>query len=69
MKKALTLFAGVAVVAMLFSSCKKDYTCTCTASGLSTTATFVKVSKKDATDACDQLNTTWALTSGSCKLD
>ncbi|GDX52114.1 hypothetical protein LBMAG27_11610 [Bacteroidota bacterium] len=69
MKKALTLFAGVAVVAMLFSSCKKDYTCTCTSAGVSTPATFVKVSKKDATDACNQLNTTWALLAGSCKLN
>lgn len=69
MKKALTLFAGVAVVAMLFSSCKKDYTCSCTIAGITTKATIANASKKDATDACDASNTSAALVGGSCKLD
>ena len=69
MKKALTLFAGVALVAMLFTSCKKDYTCTCTISGVSTPATYTKVSKKTATDACDALNATWTALGGSCTLN
>ncbi len=69
MKKALSLVAGVALVTVLFTSCKKDYTCTCIIAGASTPTVFEKVSKKDATDACNQLNATWALISGSCKLD
>ncbi len=69
MKKALTLFAGVALVAMLFTSCKKDYTCTCTVSGVSTTVTYSKVSKKDATTSCDASNATFVIAGGSCKLN
>ncbi len=50
MKKVFMFFAGVAFVASL-SSCKKDYTCTCTASGISSTVDM-KMTKKDAEAAC-----------------
>ena len=69
MKKALTLIAGVAFVAVLFTSCKKDYTCTCIVSGTTTPYTYAKVSKATATDACNSANATWAILGGSCKLD
>ncbi len=68
MKKALTLIAGVAFVAVLFTSCKKDYTCTCTIGSISSSATYTKVSKKTATDACDASNAA-LLGAGTCKLD
>lgn len=69
MKKALSLVAGVALVAVLFTSCKKDYTCTCTILGSTSTSTIANSSKGDATDACDALNVSAAVLGGSCKLD
>ena len=69
MKKALTLFASVAFVAMLFTSCKKDYTCTCTDSAGSIPYTYTKVSKKTADQSCTTLNSLWILSGGSCKLN
>lgn len=54
MKKALTLIAGIAFVAVLFTSCKKDYTCTCTVTGTGVSAsTIIKDSKKNATTTCE----------------
>jgi hypothetical protein len=66
MKKVL-LFAGVL---FLFSatSCKKDYTCSCTALGSTEDYKYEKVSKKDAEDACDASSATYALLGGSCEL-
>ena len=53
MKKAFTLIAGIAFVAVLFTSCKKDYTCTCTITGGVSSSTTINASKKDATTACE----------------
>ncbi len=47
MKKVLV---AVAVVAF-FASCKKDYTCTCTAFGVSTSVDYNGLSKSEADDA------------------
>ena len=56
MKKLLIL----AVIAGAFSltSCKKDYTCSCTITGSSTPIDYkwTKITKKDAKAACDKLN-------------
>ena len=60
MKKLLPI-AMIAVVCMLFTSCKKDYTCTCTMTDNSvtpanvTTETFSlgKQTKSNATSACN----------------
>ncbi len=56
MKKVLFLAVAIASVTSL-SSCKKDYTCSCTYDllGTSTTASIeiAKSSKADATTACD----------------
>ena len=69
MKKALTLFASVAIVAMLFTSCKKTHTCSCTDSSGTILYPFAKSSKKDATAACNTLNSLWVISGGSCKLN
>lgn len=56
MKKVL-LVAAVAGLSMV--SCKKDYTCECTvsAAGVSqTTSTVMNDTKKNATDACEAMN-------------
>ena len=62
------VFAVVAVVALL-ASCKKDYTCTCTAAGVTSSFEYKDVKKADAEDACDAQSTLFALTGGSCSLD
>lgn len=54
MKKVL-LGSGFALLALVvLSSCKKEYTCTCS-TGLSGTITTETNKGKDATDACDDL--------------
>ncbi len=53
--KKLTMFAAVAVLALSFASCKKDYTCECsvTVGGVTATgSTVIKDTKKKAKDAC-----------------
>ena len=69
MKKLLTLSA-VAVFAMgLTTSCKKDYTCTCTSTSMGDEAYSIpKAKKDDAEAACEVFNTTYAAAGGSCSL-
>jgi branched-subunit amino acid transport protein AzlD len=65
MKKLFPIMA-IAVVGILFTSCKKDYTCTCTetdnSSTPATTATVTfslgKQTKSKATDMCNAEQTT-----------
>ena len=56
MKKDL-LFVGIAAIAILFASCKKEYTCVCTVEvfGVSSTAEAKAefTSKKKAEDWCE----------------
>lgn len=59
--------AALFIVGM--ASCKKDYTCTCTVSGVSVSSTIENVSKADAEEACDDSNAAAALLGGSCSLD
>ncbi len=55
MKKLFTL-SIVAMFVFVFSSCKKDYTCTCTFPNGDTTVTQIdNVSKDDAQSACNAL--------------
>ena len=62
--KKVTLLAAVAFLATTFTSCKKDYTCACTGSGATSGWNYewkmTDVKKKDASDACDLLNTTYS---------
>lgn len=74
MKKLFPLMV-VAVVATMFTSCKKDYTCTCTitvSGGSPVTQPYPlgKQTKGDAKDACDKMTTTYttAASTASCKL-
>jgi histone acetyltransferase (RNA polymerase elongator complex component) len=63
MKKGLSIILGVAFLAamMTFTSCKKDYTCTCTfTNGTSTLNIAInKAKKKDAQSTCDAAQTTY----------
>lgn len=70
--KKLFVVAAVALIVVSFSSCKKDYTCTCKGDLFPEVATPINDAKKaDAQDACDQLETTGKITDASftCTLD
>ena len=65
MKKA---FIAIAAVAFVATSCKKDYTCTCTDSSGDTVATYTAtMKKKDAENWCNTWNTGMA-GDGKCVL-
>ena len=56
MKKLLILFVS-AMFVFGMSSCKKDYTCTCTILQQESVSQIDNVKKGDAEDACDGLQT------------
>jgi hypothetical protein len=64
MKKVLLSVAVIAALAS-FSSCKKDYTCTCNFSGQTFTYELKDLSKSDAETACD----VYSIGGYSCSLD
>ena len=73
MKKVL-LMVAVAAFAMTTTSCKKDYTCTCTdpVSTYNPTADVYTyqmndVKKKDAKAACNSLGSIWIINGGTCE--
>jgi len=71
MKKVI-LFASVAALALSFASCKKDYTCTCTATagGISSSAsTTLNATKKDAKDACESGSSTQGSVTVKCEIE
>jgi len=65
MKKVL-LVSAFAVLAL--ASCKKDYTCECTAAGAKATYQLKDVKKKDAQKSCDTAGATWITAGGTCTL-
>ena len=62
--KKLTQIALVAIIAVLFASCKKDYTCTCTyvypGSAAETTSVTIHNTKSKAKTACDNIQTVYS---------
>lgn len=68
MKKVL-MFAVAGLFVAGLASCKKDYTCSCTISGQTTSTPINDAKKKDAQDACDALSTSASIVGGSCSLD
>lgn len=71
--KKIAPIAALALLAVSFTSCKKDYKCTCTVTyaGISTssTADLGKQTKKDAEAACTAKATTVNGVTATCKLD
>lgn len=53
MKKILILLSALSIVALV--SCKKDYTCTCTALIFSFPTTIEKTTKSDAEKQCQAI--------------
>lgn len=66
MKKLLFV---AAVAAFTMTSCKKDFTCTCTDGTNSFPYEMKDVKKKDAKEACETLNTLSSGTGTTCSLD
>lgn len=67
--KKIAPIAAIALFAVAFTSCKKDYTCTCTASGQNDIKIPInKAKKKDAQKTCDAAQTTYSVAGYSCKL-
>ena len=61
----------VALLAVAFTSCKKDYTCTCKDSAGTETAkyTFPKTTKKTAKSGCDTWHNAATISGGKCELN
>lgn len=73
MKKGLGLLLGVAfIMALGFTSCKKDYTCECTFTAPTPMITlpYEKTTKADAEEACDAAEVTYKVADAgaSCSL-
>lgn len=71
MKAKKLVFAMLALgVIVGFTSCKKNYTCTCTVAGGSIAIEYEKVKKADAEDACSSAETTYKVADpgASCSL-
>jgi len=51
-----TLSMTIVLAAALFTSCKKDYTCTCTNSGTVVSTATIHATKSDATSQCNALS-------------
>ena len=69
--KKITTVAAIALFAVAFTSCKKNYTCECTTTtnGVTTTVkgNSAKMSKKDAKALCDQGDYTSASLTTDCE--
>ena len=68
MKKGLLFILGVAFIASMSTSCKKDYTCTCTVDGESKKLEIKGAKKKDAKAACDTWSALYSIGGGTCDL-
>lgn len=74
MKKLSVLLAGLALVAFTFTSCKKEWDCTCTFSGdgvtlAPVTTTSTKMSKGDAEEWCNTGDYDLLGVKSECELD
>lgn len=71
--KKLIIFAVVLGSVAAFTSCKKDYNCTCTGTitGItySVDTTFTDMKKADAETQCNSLDWTFGTDSQDCELD
>ena len=62
--KKITLLA-VAFVAISFASCKKNYTCECSAGGVVFSTTTIKNTKSKAKTTCEALSSNYTAVYGS----
>jgi hypothetical protein len=64
MKKIATICV-IALVTLSMSSCKKDWNCTCTLAGTTSTIPINDATKSDAEDACSALE----ILGNTCELE
>ena len=64
-----SILLGCLLAGVLFSSCKKNYKCVCTATAGNTEYIINDVKKKDAAASCDTYTQQWSSTfGGDCVL-
>lgn len=71
MKRTINFIVFTFVLAALFTSCRKDYTCKCTSADNSTTGiSYMKSTQKRAEKSCERDDRNWKTTGlgGGCKL-
>lgn len=70
MKKIAPIATIALFTAMSFTSCKKDYKCTCKNADGSVANTYelTKVDKTTAESTCNTWNSTFQIAGGSCSL-
>lgn len=66
MKKLLLAVAALGLISL--TSCKKDYTCTCTDGTDTETINIPDAKKKDAKNVCNTWSSLWGIGGGSCSL-
>ncbi len=66
MKKIVLAVAALGLISL--TSCKKEYTCSCTVFGITSDTKTEKVSKSDAKSQCEALDTQAKVFDGSCSL-
>lgn len=64
MKKVASI-AAIALFAIGFTSCKKDYTCVCSINGTEVSRTTINDTKSNAKSACEQTTSAGGVTA-SC---
>jgi hypothetical protein len=67
--KKMSLFLGIIGAFVGATSCKKDWTCTCTDSANVYSWPIENVKKKDAQATCDQLTDIYVGTNVTCSLE
>lgn len=66
MKKLVLAIAALGLISL--TSCKKEYTCSCSILGTTTEAKSGKVKKADAKTWCETADTQAKIVGGSCSL-
>lgn len=71
MKKVIILGSLALAAVALLPSCKKNYTCSCTANGVTYTYLYSKTTKSDAQDLCTAQEADWknVSSSASCSVN
>lgn len=68
--KKFVAFAAISVAVLSFSSCRKDYTCTCKVAGqVVETNPIPKSKKSQAETICKNIETANAVDGFSCSID
>lgn len=68
--KKFVAFAAICLAVLSFSSCRKDYTCTCKVAGqVVETDPIPKAKKSDAESICNSIQTSYSSLGYNCSID